>query len=116
MAQGWMRRTHGFMLALFLLGALMANDTKSAATQTPDVEAAVCGSFREPFMFWLWRLLAGSPSQHRLAHIENVERLRFMTRDGVELGGYKLTAQHAKGYLLVAQGNAMLADHLWLCK
>jgi hypothetical protein len=80
------------------------------------VEAAVCGSFREPFMFWRWRLLAGSPSQHRLAHIENVERLRFMTRDGVELGGYKLTAQHAKGYLLVAQGNAMLADHLWLCK
>jgi hypothetical protein len=107
-----MRRTYKFLLALFLLGATMASDTKSAAAQTSDVEAAVCGSLREPFMFWLWRLLAGSPSQQRLAHIENVERLRFMTRDGVELGGYKLTARNAKGYLLVAQGNAMLADHL----
>lgn len=90
----------------------MTNDTKSAAAQTSDVEAAVCGSFREPLMFWLWRMLAGAPSQQRVAHIENVERLRFITRDGVELGGYKLIAQDAKGYLLVAQGNAMLADHL----
>jgi alpha/beta superfamily hydrolase len=100
------------MLVLFLLGPLMANDPKSAIAQTPDVEAAVCGSLREPFMFWLWRLLTGSPNQQDLAHIESVERLRFLTRDGVELGGYKLTAQNAKGYLLVAQGNAMLADHL----
>ena len=107
-----MIRTNVFMLVLFLLGVLMANDTKSMAAQTPDVEAAVCGSFREPFMFWLWHILAGSPSQQRLAHIKNVERLRFMTRDGIELGGYKLTAQNAKGYLLVAPGNAMLADHL----
>jgi len=107
-----MRRTYVFVLVLFLLGALMANETKSVATQTPDVEAAVCGSCREPFMFWLWHILAGSPSQQRLAHIENVERLRFTTRDGIELGGYKLTARNAKGYLLVAQGNAMLADHL----
>jgi pimeloyl-ACP methyl ester carboxylesterase len=99
-------------LVLFLVGALMANDTQSMAAQTPDVEAAVCGSFREPFMFWLWHLLAGSPSQQRLAHIKNVERLRFRTRDGIELGGYKLTAQNATGSLLVAQGNAMLADHL----
>lgn len=90
----------------------MANDTKSAAAQTPDVEAAVCGAFREPFMFWLWHLSAGSPNQQRVVHIENIERLRFTTRDGVELGGYKLTAQNAKSYLLVAQGNAMLADHL----
>ena len=29
-----------------------------------------------------------------------------------ELGGYKLTATNPKGYLLVAQGNAMLADQL----
>lgn len=107
-----MRHTHASMLMLFLLGAPMANDTKSAAAQTPDVEAAVCGSLREPFMFWLWHLLAGSPNQQRLAQVKNVERLQFMTRDGIALGGYKLTAQNAKGYLLVAQGNAMLADHL----
>jgi pimeloyl-ACP methyl ester carboxylesterase len=90
----------------------MASDTKSTGTPTLDVEAAVCGALREPFMFWLWHMLAGSPNQQRLAHIKNVERLRFVTRDGIELGGYKLTAQNAKGSLFVAQGNAMLADHL----
>jgi alpha/beta superfamily hydrolase len=99
-------------LVLFLVGTLMANDTQSMAAQVPDVEAAVCGSFHEPFMFWLWRLQAGTPDQQRLAQVENVERLRFRTRDGVELGGYKLPARNASGYLLVAQGNAMLADHL----
>jgi len=109
---GWVRRTYVFILALFLLGTLMANDMKSAAARTPDVEAAVCGSFREPFRFWLWRFQAGAPDPQRLASVENVERLRFMTQDGVELGGYKLATQNAKGYLLVAQGNAMLADHL----
>ena len=80
--------------------------------QEVDVETAVCGSVREPFMFWLWRSMAGSPNPARVAHITNLEQIRFKTRDGVELGGYKLTATNPKGYLLVAQGNAMLADQL----
>jgi hypothetical protein len=63
-------------------------------------------------MFWLWRSTAGSPNPTRLAHITNLEQIRFKTRDGIELGGYKLAAKSAKGYLLVAQGNAMLADQL----
>jgi alpha/beta superfamily hydrolase len=107
-----MKHTQVFILVLFLLGAPMANDRQSVAAPTPDVEVAVCGSFREPFMFWLWQLVAGSPNPQRLAHVKNVERLQFTTRDGITLGGYKLTASNAKGYLLVAQGNAMLADHL----
>lgn len=107
-----MKHTPVFILVLFLLGASMANDRQSVAAPTPDVEVAVCGSFREPFMFWLWQLLAGYPSHQRLAHVKNVERIQFTTRDGITLGGYKLTAPNAKGYLLVAQGNAMLADHL----
>jgi alpha/beta superfamily hydrolase len=84
----------------------------TALAQEPDVETAVCGSVREPIMFWLWRSTAGSPNPGRLAHITNLEQIRFKTRDGIELGGYKLAAQSAKGYLLVAQGNAMLADQL----
>jgi alpha/beta superfamily hydrolase len=88
------------------------NDPRLALAREADVETAVCGSVREPLMFWLWRSTAGSPNPARLAHIANLEQIRFKTRDGIELGGYKLTAKSPKGYLLVAQGNAMLADQL----
>jgi alpha/beta superfamily hydrolase len=87
-------------------------DPRLALAQEADVETAVCGSVREPFMFWLWRSTAGSPNPARVAQITNLEQIRFKTRDGIELGGYKLAAKNAKGYLLVAQGNAMLADQL----
>ena len=63
-------------------------------------------------MFWLWSSMAGSPNPKGVAHIKNLEQIRFKTRDGIELGGYKLAAANPKGYLLVVQGNAMLADQL----
>jgi alpha/beta superfamily hydrolase len=88
------------------------SEESTALVQEADVETAVCGSVREPLMFWLWRSAAGSPNPTRLAHITNLEQIRFKTRDGIELGGYKLAAKGAKGYLLAAQGNAMLADQL----
>lgn len=80
--------------------------------QPPASESAVCGSIREPFTFWLWRRLAGAPDPNRVAAIKHVERINFTAPDSTQLGGYKLTATATKGYLLVAQGNAMLADHL----
>ena len=43
---------------------------------------------------------------------KNLEQISFKTRDAIELGGYKLAATSPKGYLLVVQGNAMLADQL----
>jgi alpha/beta superfamily hydrolase len=89
-----------------------ATDVRAALAQEPDVETAVCGSMREPFMFWLWSSMAGSPNPKRVSHITNLEQIHIKTRDSVELGGYKLTATNPKGYLLVAQGNAMLADQL----
>jgi alpha/beta superfamily hydrolase len=98
---------------VFIVGVISTmREGTTALAQEPDVETAVCGSVREPLMFWLWRSTAGSPNPARLAHITNLEQIRFKTRDGIELGGYKLAAQSAKGYLLVAQGNAMLADQL----
>src|SRR5262245_47061141 len=71
------------------------SDGSMALAQEADVEAAVCGSVREPLMFWLWRSTAGSPNSTRVAHIRNLEQVRFQTRDGVELGGYKLAAKSA---------------------
>ena len=95
-----------------LLAASMASGTMTASAQEVDGESAVCGSIREPFMFWLWRSMAGSPDPKRIKHIKDLEQIRFKTRDHEELGGYKLVAASPKGYLLVAQGNAMLADQL----
>lgn len=77
-----------------------------------DVETAVCGAFREPFMFWLWHTIAGSANPQGSANVRALEPLKFQTRDGIILGGYKLAPENPKGYLLVAQGNAMLADQL----
>lgn len=105
-------RARSPLSALLLFMTLIANDAKAVLAQEADMATAVCGSIREPFMFWLWRTLAGSPNQERLTHIRNVEYSRFRTRDGVELGGYKLATTNPQGYLLVAQGNAMLADQL----
>ena len=98
------------MLVVFLL--LVTSTTIAKTVEEVDIETAVCGPIREPFLFWLWRSMAGSPNPNRLANIQNLERIHFKTRDGIELGGYKLLAPKPKGYLLVAQGNAMLADQL----
>lgn len=77
-----------------------------------DLEDSVCGIVREPLAFWQFRRAAGAPDASRIRSIRNIERLSFTTRDGRELGGYKLRADNPQGYLLVAQGNAMLADQI----
>jgi len=100
------------LLVFLMFMTFTTNDARAVLEEEVNVETAVCGSVREPFMFWLWRSMAGSPDPKRVLHIKDLEQIHFKTRDGVELGGYKLTATNPKGYLLVAQGNAMLADQL----
>jgi alpha/beta superfamily hydrolase len=98
---------------LFLVGmTFAASVARAAPEEKDDPETAVCGAIREPFMFWLWRSMAGSPDPKRVAHIRDLEPIRFKARDSIELGGYKLAAIQPRGYLLVALGNAMLADQL----
>ena len=82
------------------------------------LEQSVCG-IKEPFVFWLWSGMAGSPSADRLAGLRNVEDIAFETKDNRILRGYKLKAtgpegqlSSPKGYLLVMQGNAILADQI----
>jgi alpha/beta superfamily hydrolase len=98
------------LVVLFVLTAFTMSGVTVALAQ--EAESTVCGAIREPFMFWLWQSAAGSPEPRRVAQITRVEQIRFKTRDAIELGGYKLSAASPKGYLLVAQGNAMLADQL----
>jgi len=101
---------------MILLSATMGweavGSTGFAKNTESDLERTVCGVLREPFAFWSFRLAAGAPDAKRLRGIHNIERLSFTTRDGRSLGGYKLRAVKPWGYLLVAQGNAMLADHI----
>ena len=78
-----------------------------------ELETRVCG-IKEPFVFWLWSLAAGSADASRLAGLVGVDDLSFTTQDNRELRGYRLgsRATYPRGYLLVLQGNAILADQL----
>ena len=105
------------IMSLLLCGVLLrqtfaASERPMIAAKQPDTEATVCGAFREPFMFWLWHRMAGAADPQALVNIPGLERLTFNTRDGITLAGYKLAADNPTAYLLVAQGNAMLADQL----
>jgi hypothetical protein len=109
------RRVFTLAVPLFYLLGLLAfkmGERPMTLAKDLEVEAAVCGSFREPFMFWLWHNIAGAADPHGTANTKGVEQLEFKTRDGITLGGYKLAAENPQAYLLVAQGNAMLADRL----
>lgn len=78
-----------------------------------DLETRVCG-IKEPFVFWLWSRAAGAPDAARLAGLTGVEDVSLKTKDQRVLRGYRLNSRKAttRGYLLVLQGNAILADQL----
>jgi alpha/beta superfamily hydrolase len=106
-----------YLLSVFLI----IGDTSAGQNgQTMTPEQIVCG-LKEPLIFWLWSSQAGRPDQKRLRGLRNVEDISFTTQDGRILRGYKLAAKgnagnnlavNAKGYLLVLQGNAILADQI----
>lgn len=103
-AAGWA------LLLTAVVGGGMA-EPAMAASDSP--ETSVCGFFREPLAFWLFRRAAGAPDARRIAGIRDIEPIRFETRDKRTLGGYRLRAgDNPRGYLLVAPGNAMLADQI----
>jgi alpha-beta hydrolase superfamily lysophospholipase len=83
-----------------------------AMAGVPDPEDSVCGALREPLAFWAFRHGAGHANAGNVAGIADIERIAFTTRDGRKLGGYRLRANAATGYLLVAQGNATLVDQI----
>ena len=91
----------------------------SAETMPHNLEQSICG-IKEPLIFWLWSRAAGSADPARVRGMANVEDVSIATRDDRTLRGYKLvsTAPAAqRGYLLIVQGNAMLADQIitdWL--
>jgi pimeloyl-ACP methyl ester carboxylesterase len=102
----------GIVAMLFGVNALAPSDTERFRHK---LEKSVCG-LKEPFYFWLWSTSAGSPDPSRLQGESAIEHVNLKTKDGRLLRGYKLQtdAETPKGFLLVAQGNAMLADQIIL--
>jgi len=99
----------------------MAGGTSAAQTgEALNLETSVCG-LKEPIMFWLWSRQAGRPDGRRLAGLSDVEEISVVTKDNRILRGYLLRARDERGvvpapdprgYLLVVQGNAILADQI----
>jgi alpha/beta superfamily hydrolase len=99
------------MLATLVLVTIGANCRAFEA-----LEQSVCGSIKEPLAFWMWSGAAGKPNPEAASLIPNAEPIVHKTKDGRLLRGYKLGSTAAGGAVigsvLVAQGNAMLADQL----
>jgi alpha/beta superfamily hydrolase len=94
----------------------MTITANAPAGDSEYLEQPVCGAVREPLAFWLWSRAAGKPDPVAAANVPNAEPVVHETKDGRLLRGYKLESTAAsgavKGFVLVAQGNAMLADQL----
>jgi pimeloyl-ACP methyl ester carboxylesterase len=93
--------------------ALMSPDASAAN----DREETVCGFIRERLAFSLWSSVAGRPDPAAAQRVSNATPVEHLTADGRTLRGYRLAARtdsrpEAKGFVLMAQGNAMLADQL----
>jgi alpha/beta superfamily hydrolase len=114
----WFLSRH--MATLMLLTVYVYGTACYAGQKSSSLEQSICG-LKEPFFFWLWSSVAGDANATRLAQVANVEDLAITSSDGRILRGYKLKATHAqshaskdqhKGYMLVVQGNAILADQI----
>jgi len=97
---------------------MVSFSTSHAEPKELNLERSICG-LKEPFIFWMWSRAAGTPNPSRLRLNPNVEATALKSKDGRILQGYKLTADRSphddraqKGYLLVVQGNATLADQV----
>jgi alpha/beta superfamily hydrolase len=101
------------LLATLFLLPISAN---SLASDSFNLEESVCGSIMEPLAFWMWSVAAGKPNPEAAGRIPNAEPIVHKTKDGRLLRGYKLGSTAAGraviGSVLVAQGNALLADRL----
>jgi len=91
----------------------------ASISHASERESTVCGWFKERFVFKLWSLAAPKPNESRIKTHQYVEHMIFTTSDNKKLSGYVYRAHRngngkvdAKGYILVALGNAMIADQM----
>ncbi len=101
-------------LATFLLSILITGYATAS-----ERESTVCGAFKEKFLFWLWSSAAPDPNESRVVSLRYVQNVKFITSDNKKLNGYRYLAHDnqkgevpAKGYILMALGNAMISDQI----
>ena len=106
-------------LALTVLFGVFYATFVSADQSSENLEETVCGWFKERAAFAAWSRAAGAPNPDAWRLVAGASPVSHKTRDGRILRGYKIavkpgqdTPVSRKGFVLVAQGNAMLADHL----
>ncbi|MFN3579696.1 MAG: alpha/beta hydrolase [Pseudomonas sp.] len=82
-------------------------------------EATMCGAIKERLMFTLWHWHTPKADPQRAAAHPDIEPTEFVTSDGKTLRGLRyiardpqLQGEAAKGYLLLAMGNGMVADQM----
>ncbi|MFA7609974.1 MAG: alpha/beta fold hydrolase [Sulfurimonas sp.] len=96
------------LLLLFFLTNIYAEDR----------EEALCGTFFEPFVFWVWSSMTPKPNSSIVANIPFIEPSQYKTSDGKTLRGYRYLSNNGyaktspKGYILVAMGNTMVSDQM----
>ncbi|MES9977036.1 MAG: alpha/beta fold hydrolase [Candidatus Thiodiazotropha sp.] len=90
-----------------------------STAEADDREKTVCGSIQEPFLFWLWSSAAPGPDKNRALVSPLIEQTQYTTSDNKILRGYKYNSHYRedkrippKGYVLMALGNAMIADQI----
>jgi alpha/beta superfamily hydrolase len=87
-----------------------------AERPSENLEVTVCGWFKERAAFAAWSMAAGTPNPNAWRSVPGALPISHKTRDGRILRGYKISrtspAGNGSGFVLVAQGNAMLADQL----
>ncbi len=121
-----------WLLVIGFAGEAQAEDVRPRATMAAEralapggegsrtgslEDQAVCGFWTERLLAALYHLAAGRPDAARVRGIPGLERVTFSTSDGRRLGGDKLRAyaderRRPRGDVLVALGNAMLAEQV----
>ena len=91
----------------------------ASSSHASEKESTVCGWFKERLYFQLWSSAAPHPDESRIKSFKYIENVKFSTSDNRKLNGYVYRAHSnengridAKGYILVALGNAMIADQM----
>ncbi len=107
-------QTAGRLLLIFLLMSCAGPTARGEPVGA--LEKSTCGWFREPIAFFSWRAMARSVPVAPILNKERIDTVAFTTKDGRVLSGYRVRPKgsigdRARGYVLLAQGNAMLARH-----
>lgn len=105
-----MHRLGLFLLTLTCTFPALANTER---------EATLCGFLKERLVFQIWSANTPSPNPERVAAHPDISHVEFSAGDGRTLRGYRYAARYShletvspEGYLLVALGNAMIADQM----